>query len=586
MKNAIQFLAFLIVPFVLFGQYTDATTAIKVKSGITCPSTITREESFIISFSLKETLGQALSVQQITVAFNDNSNGFMFDLKSWISSSYTSFTANETKDFSFSAVIHNTPVPVPEGAYKLLVKLKISGAWYNINTLSGATNPKSVNIKAPTPVIVTSTANLNFGSVEVGSSKTLSYTVSAQNLTADLKLTAPAGYNLRAESSAWGPTLTIPPSSDGSINNVTIQVRFSPTQPGPYNGLISHKSTGANTKNVNLSADAIEIPSYNIQTSVSPSQGGSVSGGGIYIQNSVCNLVAYPNPAYNFTGWYDLGGNLQSQSANYSFNVTGDRYLIAKFTLQPPPSYSVTVVASPIEGGSVTGGGSFVQGSTCSVTATSATGYDFSGWFDATTGNLESSYPSYTFTVYGNKYLSAQFSPQPPITYTVLVVSSPLEGGSISGGGSFVQGSTCYLNANPNPGWTFSQFEDLNGTVLSYQNPFSFPVTNENYIVARFSSTTAIQKDHIPVEFKLAQNYPNPFNPSTTIRVDLPVDMKNVKLSVFNSVGEEVSELVNGSMSAGVHMIEFNAKNLPSGIYFYRIEAGENIHLRKMILMK
>lgn len=185
----------------------------------------------------------------------------------------------------------------------------------------------------------------------------------------------------------------------------------------------------------------------------------------------------------------------------------------------------------------------------------------------------------------GDRYLIAKFTPQPPITYTVLVVSSPLEGGSVSGGGIYSINQICQVWAIENSGYVFSHFEDLNGTVLSYENPFSFPVTNENYIVARFTSTTAIQKDYIPVEFNLAQNYPNPFNTSTTIRVDLPADM-NVKLSVYNSLGEKVTELINGSMSAGVHLIEFNATTLPSGIYFYRIEAGENIKICKMILMK
>ncbi|MCA0387620.1 MAG: T9SS type A sorting domain-containing protein [Bacteroidetes bacterium] len=89
----------------------------------------------------------------------------------------------------------------------------------------------------------------------------------------------------------------------------------------------------------------------------------------------------------------------------------------------------------------------------------------------------------------------------------------------------------------------------------------------------------------IPKEFNLDQNYPNPFNPSTNIRFALPADA-NVKLDVYNTLGEKVAELLNGPMTAGNYAIAFNASALPSGIYFYRIEAGSNIAVRKMILMK
>lgn len=92
-------------------------------------------------------------------------------------------------------------------------------------------------------------------------------------------------------------------------------------------------------------------------------------------------------------------------------------------------------------------------------------------------------------------------------------------------------------------------------------------------------------ENSVPTVFSLGQNYPNPFNPSTNITFALPSDM-NVKLSVYNTLGEKVAELVNGSMSAGSCSIAFNAASLPSGIYFYRIEAGANVAVRKMMLLK
>jgi photosystem II stability/assembly factor-like uncharacterized protein len=85
--------------------------------------------------------------------------------------------------------------------------------------------------------------------------------------------------------------------------------------------------------------------------------------------------------------------------------------------------------------------------------------------------------------------------------------------------------------------------------------------------------------------FSLAQNYPNPFNPGTTISYNLPADSK-VSLRVFDLTGKEVAELVNGLQTQGSHSVNFNAKNLSSGIYFYRITAGNYNEVKKMILVK
>jgi hypothetical protein len=85
--------------------------------------------------------------------------------------------------------------------------------------------------------------------------------------------------------------------------------------------------------------------------------------------------------------------------------------------------------------------------------------------------------------------------------------------------------------------------------------------------------------------FSLNQNYPNPFNPSTTINYNLPVDSK-VSLKVYDLIGKEVAGLVNGFQTRGSHSVNFNAKNLTSGIYFYRITAGDYKDVKKMILVK
>ncbi|GJQ62360.1 MAG: hypothetical protein SCALA702_14130 [Melioribacteraceae bacterium] len=88
-----------------------------------------------------------------------------------------------------------------------------------------------------------------------------------------------------------------------------------------------------------------------------------------------------------------------------------------------------------------------------------------------------------------------------------------------------------------------------------------------------------------PESFELGQNYPNPFNPSTTINFALPV-ASDVKVVVYNMLGQEVAELVNTAMDAGYHTINFDASQLTSGIYVYSISAGEFAQSRKMMLIK
>lgn len=92
------------------------------------------------------------------------------------------------------------------------------------------------------------------------------------------------------------------------------------------------------------------------------------------------------------------------------------------------------------------------------------------------------------------------------------------------------------------------------------------------------------QNNHaLPKFFILSQNYPNPFNPSTTIKFALP-ERANVKLTIYNMLGEKVTELVNGELDAGYHKFEFNANSLPSGIYFYELNAGKFREVKKMVL--
>jgi hypothetical protein len=97
--------------------------------------------------------------------------------------------------------------------------------------------------------------------------------------------------------------------------------------------------------------------------------------------------------------------------------------------------------------------------------------------------------------------------------------------------------------------------------------------------------TSVAVHEGVPKEFMLEQNYPNPFNPSTTIQYALPA-RSHVNLSLFNTLGQQVAELVNEELEAGYHEVSFDAKNLPSGVYFYRIQAGTFVETKRLLLLR
>lgn len=106
-----------------------------------------------------------------------------------------------------------------------------------------------------------------------------------------------------------------------------------------------------------------------------------------------------------------------------------------------------------------------------------------------------------------------------------------------------------------------------------------------------FSDATDVkQNNNSPLKFELAQNYPNPFNPSTIINFSIP-EQSFVTLKVYNLLGQEVTTLINEEKSAGNYKVEFSTskigvENLASGVYIYRLTAGDLVQTRKMMFLK
>ena len=142
---------------------------------------------------------------------------------------------------------------------------------------------------------------------------------------------------------------------------------------------------------------------YTISASASPSNGGTISGAGTYPGGSTCTLTATPATGYSFVRWTKNGSQV-STNPSYSFTVTGNASYVAVFSLN---SYTISVSANPSAEGTVSGGGTYDYGSSCTLTATSATGYSFVNWTE--NGEVASTEATYSFTVTRDKNLVANF---------------------------------------------------------------------------------------------------------------------------------------------------------------------------------
>jgi hypothetical protein len=145
--------------------------------------------------------------------------------------------------------------------------------------------------------------------------------------------------------------------------------------------------------------------------------------------------------------------------------------------------YTVNVSANPANGGTVTGGGNYQIGQSCTVTATANSGYTFTNWSE--NGTIVSTQPSYTFVVNGNRTLVANFQALPQ-NYTISVSANPTNGGTVTGGGTYQQGQQCTVHATANTGYTFTNWTE-NGNVVSTQANYTFTVNSNRTLVANFT---------------------------------------------------------------------------------------------------
>ena len=376
---------------------------------------------------------------------------------------------------------------------------------------------------------------------------------------------------------------------------------------------------------------------YTINASANPTNAGTITGSGTYIEGSFCSLMATPANGYEFVNWTE-GGNEVSTSASYTFVVNGNRTLVANFQEQIQ-YYSIRLSANPANGGEVTGAGSYPEGQTVTVSATPNAGFVFVNWTEGS--EVVSTDASYSFTLTRGRILVANFQ-EPPQSCTITATVNPENAGTVTGAGTYDYGASCTLVATPNQRFVFVNWTE-NGNEVSTEQSYTFTVTSNRNLVANFGmpmieitasvepeeaasvigagsynygeevtltlnrnedwafrnwteneivvseETTytfiATENRHLVAHFDFTEGvgeqsgsttliYPNPVNDKLNIEAREAID----NLEIYNLMGALVY-----SQKSCSNKVEINTADLQSGIYFIRLTTNKVSETRRFV---
>ena len=321
---------------------------------------------------------------------------------------------------------------------------------------------------------------------------------------------------------------------------------------------------------------------YTVTLNTSNATMGSVSPAGASTVNEGSSFIATAtaNDGYHFVNWTNAAGTVVSTNNPYNFTVTANTTLTAHFEANDPAItyYNVNVISANTNMGNVnsTASGSVAENTSVTVTATANPGYHFVNWTNAA-GTVVTTDNPYTFTVTSDITLTANFEANPVTQYTVTLNTADATMGTVSPEGATTvnEGESFTATATPLEGYRFVNWTNETGTEVSTANPYTFTVTADVTLIAKFEVEIGIN------EVTLAQNIslmPNPADNYIELRVNSNVVVKEAV--VYNAFGQMIQTVNLTDNHARIDL-----SNVSSGMYFVRVN-GEGVMATKKFIKR
>ena len=414
-QNGVHSIGNFSASYPVVGWLTLPSGYIKVKTGVNVPATVTKGTSFQISFSLKETNNLPLNLDEIAVAINKPDGTFMYDAVNYTASSYVNFASGEEKSYSLSSTVFDVATTLP-GTYSVVVKGRIGTNWFNVTTLSGATNPKSFSLINATYLLSLTKTGTGNGQIKVnGSLKSLPY---SQQYASGTQVTIEAVSDGNSSFSGWGGSIsgTNNPTSITMNGNKDISVGFQ-LQIIYYTLSLTNTGTGSGQIKVNGSLKSLP---YSQQ----------------YQSGTQVSIEAVPDGNSTFSGW---SGSISGTNNPTSFTLNGDKNISVGFQLQII-YYTLSLTNTGTGSGQIKVNGSlkslpysqqYQSGTQVSLEAVPDGNSTFTGW----SGSLSGTNNPTSITMNSNKDISVGFQFQ-TIYYTLSLTKTGTGSGQIKVNGS------------------------------------------------------------------------------------------------------------------------------------------------------
>ena len=299
------------------------------------------------------------------------------------------------------------------------------------------------------------------------------------------------------------------------------------------------------------------LPEFTITAMATSPSRGTVTGGGTYLVGTVVTLTAIANEGYEFATWDD-----ESTDNPRTITVTGNATYIASFDeISTVPEYTITVMSANPNRGMVTGDGTYPEGTVVTIEATAFDGFEFVSWSDENTENPRQ------ITVTGDATYIATFEEIQSVTeYTITVMSSNPNRGTVTGGGTYPAGAVVTIEAIANEGSEFESWSDGDA-----DNPRQITVSGDATYIASFIPATSIEETSA---FEIVL-FPNPATDILNITSSETIS----EIEIVNVMGQVVRRIEVNSDNAVC-----NVEDLTSGVYVVRIRTeGTGVTQRKFI---